>query len=269
MENTGKFLYSNNGKIHYKAIGSGTEILLAFHGYGRDMKSMYELEHAFPNYRIFLFDLFYHGESTWQDASVPISQDLLKDFFTEFIRIEGIKRFSILGFSIGAKLALSLVNVLGHCVDNLILIAPDGIKENFWYKLSTASALGRLLFLDFSKQPERYIKVINILLYLGIVNKSLKRFVFSQIRNAEQRERVMNTWLVYRKIKWNKNQLRAKINHSGIFVSLFVGSKDKVIPPSIFDNFINGLSNVRFIKLDRNHLDLVQGVIEYYKIENK
>lgn len=267
MENAGKFLYFNNSKLHYKVIGSGTNVLIAFHGFGEDIRSLYELEKVFLNHRIYIFDLFFHGKSSWLE-NTAITPDCWTDLFYEFVENENIKSFSLLGFSIGAKLALSLVSFFEDRIERLILIAPDGIKLNFWYNLATGSVLGRKLFKNFSNHPNWYVKIMELLSYLRLIDNSLKRFALLQIRNQRKRKLVLHTWLVYRKIVIDRNQLISKINKSGIFVSLFVGKYDKVIPPNAFDKFVGGLSNVDFIQLDTGHFDLVQWTIDYLKTDN-
>lgn len=268
MENSGKFLYLQNSKLHYKVLGSGSNVLIAFHGYGQDMRSLYGIEQVFINHRIYLFDLFFHGQSTWQENNKAITPERWTDLFNVFLKTEKINTFSLLGFSIGAKLALSLVSKFENKIENVILIAPDGIKPNFWYKLATGSVLGRLLFQNFSSHPKRYIKVFEFLSNLRLVDKGLKRFVLTQVKSERQRKLVLDTWLVFRKLVIDKKRLVAQINHSGIFVCLFVGKYDKVIPPNSFDNFVAGLSKIKYVKLDTGHFDLVPSVIDYFKTEN-
>jgi hypothetical protein len=40
----------------------------------------------------------------------------------------------MIGFSIGAKLVFPLIRGLAAQITEVTLIAPDGIKENIWYR---------------------------------------------------------------------------------------------------------------------------------------
>src|SRR5689334_12940171 len=111
--------------LEYEEYGSGALPLLAFHGFGNSGELFRVLEPSLgKKYRILAFNLPGHGESRLDaiTAKRGISKEQLKNYFTHFL--EGIKaeHFSLIGFSIGGKIALVLTELFQDRIKDLILI---------------------------------------------------------------------------------------------------------------------------------------------------
>jgi pimeloyl-ACP methyl ester carboxylesterase len=46
-------------------------------------------------------------------------------------------QYLLMGFSLDGRIALSVLELMPAGVSRLVLLAPDGLKINFWYWLST------------------------------------------------------------------------------------------------------------------------------------
>ena len=145
--------------LHYKKIGSGPKIIITFHGFGQNASAYNCVVNQFNKYyTIYLAELFFHGKTVWKKKDLFLDKQIWKDFFSIFLQKEKIESFSLIGFSIGAKLALASFEATPNQVKNLILIAPDGIKENFWYSFAVNSAIGRFMLKSVLKNASLFFK---------------------------------------------------------------------------------------------------------------
>ncbi|TKB98987.1 alpha/beta fold hydrolase [Pedobacter cryophilus] len=112
------FFRSEIANFHYHQYGNGNKIMLAFHGFGMRGNQFKVLEESLgQHYKIYSFDLFFHGETELFDTSrKAVKQSINKALFAKeiikFLRHLGImdQKFELLSYSIGSKLALSLIS---------------------------------------------------------------------------------------------------------------------------------------------------------------
>ncbi len=124
--------------LHYSLTGKGKKVLLAFHGYGQTKLHFRHIAKQLSGqYTLYTFDLFFHGKSIWPFKDNPLTKNFLAGMMSAFLEKEKINQFSLMGFSMGGKMVLSLLEQFPDRVEQLILIAPDGIKTSFWYSLAT------------------------------------------------------------------------------------------------------------------------------------
>ena len=181
-----KQLNYKNSTIHYYQFGQGPETLVSFHGYAEDGKSYSFLEDHLTDTTIFSIDLPFHGKTVWNEGLDFTDTDLLH-ILREIIG-SARKSYSIIGYSLGGRIALSLIEKDPNHAQKLILIAPDGLKVNFWYWLSTQTVIGNKLFLFTMKKPEWFFGFLKLLNKLKLVNSSIFKFVRYYIGEAEVRD---------------------------------------------------------------------------------
>src|SRR5436190_11038806 len=111
-------------QLHYSEFGRGNKVLICFHGFGQTSVHFHEMEDVFKEeYKIYSFDLFYHGKSFWHDKDTPLSKDFWRELMQKFILEKNIDRFSLLGFSMGGKFVLATLEKFSAKIDKIILIA--------------------------------------------------------------------------------------------------------------------------------------------------
>ena len=129
--------------LHYQKIGNGKKILLSFHGMGQDFLCFQKFAQTFENqYTTYLFDLPYHGKSGGIDGNnyvenEVITKEIWKEYLEKFLQESQIQTFSIIAFSMGGRFALATVEAFAERIEELILLAPDGITEDPKYVLAT------------------------------------------------------------------------------------------------------------------------------------
>ena len=259
---TDRIIYQNSELFYYKE-GRGSKTILLFHGFGHDHKAFDSWVEQFENdYTIFTFDLFFHGNSKWANQQA-LTKDDWKKLVQLFIKQERIENFEIAGFSIGAKFVLATLELFSERINKVVLIAPDGIKNNFWYSLATGTSLMRTLFRSLILRPKRLRTLIKLLKFFHLEDKNLLRLVEVQLSTEEKRQRVYNSWIYFRHLNFNLNDLTLLLNSRNILVVFILGKLDKVIPSERIENFAKSLMNYRFHLPDVGHHDLISKGINY------
>ena len=219
-----------NGQLFYEVFGSGSEILLAFHGFGQDRNIFKQWSRKLESkYTIFAFDLFYHGESTRPLHS--LSKKEWRIWIQQFVNQEGIERFSILGYSLGGRFAISTSISFHESVNKLILIAPDGIYLTPWFKLATTPGI-RLIFKSLMMHPNRIEKWLSFNDRYKIINKYIADFARNELGDLENRKRVYRSWNYFKALGYTKKELIKHFNTVTYEKQLIVGDKDHIIKPS-------------------------------------
>lgn len=255
--------------LHFSKYGRGDKVLLCFHGYGQNNSDMNTLQEVLKEkYTIYTFDLFFHGESFWHEKEKPLSKQFWFDLITAFLITNNIQRFSVAGFSMGAKFALPLVESFYKQIDKIFLIAPDGIAINFWYNLATSFKVTRRLLRTIVVKPGLYIKFIQLLSLLKLAPAGTIRFANAQMATRKQRRRVYYSWVVFRRLRVNSKKLARIINQHNIPLLIFLGSHDKLITEQSVRPLLKHTTNCKKIILEHGHTNLVNSVADYERNTN-
>ncbi len=158
-----------------------------------------------------------------------------------------------MGFSLGGKMVIGALNELPEQIDELFLIAPDGLRKNIWYNLAIYPAWGRKLFLHLVRRPEKYFAVVKFLAWLHIIPYSLKKFIESQLATEEKRQFSFDVWYCIKDFDTDVKTARQLLNENKIHSYLFFGEFDKVIRPVFGKRFVKGLNNTQLIILPKGH----------------
>jgi pimeloyl-ACP methyl ester carboxylesterase len=246
-----------NSKLFYVKIGVDKKNLILFHGFGQDHRAFQSWVEVLKNdYTLYAFDLFFHGQSTWGNHEVLEKKDW-KEIIALFLSQENIAEFEVVGFSLGGKFALGLLEAFPDRVKKITLLAPDGIKTSFWYSLATYPIAMRALFKSMILHPNRLYRVTKILRSLGLVDKGLLRFAESQMDTEEKRRRVYFSWVYFRHLKFDLDQIVSLLNEKHIPLALLIGQHDKVIQPKNMEGFVQKIEMKEFEVIEAGHNDLI------------
>ena len=89
------------------------------------------------------------------------------------IKKTGVQQCSLAGFSLGGKLVIKLVELAPGNINQVLLIAPDGLKVNPLYWLVTHTIIGRELFHFFISYPQPILLTSKFLSKSGLMNKKI------------------------------------------------------------------------------------------------
>ena len=253
--------------LHYKKIGSGPKIIFAFHGFGQDASAYNCIVNQLNKYyTIYVVELFFHGQTVWKKNDLFLDKQIWREFFLFFLKKEKIKRFSILGFSIGAKLALASYEATPHQVTHVILIAPDGIRQNFWYSLAVSSGLGRFMFRFLLNKTQVFSKILAHAHNLGLINKTTQAFITKQVLNPENTAKIYKTWLVFKAFKFNPQQVSQSFNQGKTDISIFIGNKDPWFTLKTINPISRRINKLQIIQLDANHQKMLKAFCQFCRL---
>lgn len=257
------FIIKDRSKLHYRVIGSGKRALLAFHGYGQSSAYYQAMERALGNdYTIYAFDLFFHGQSYLHKNNLPLDKVFLQQIITHFLEKQSINTFSVMGFSMGGKFALTLIETLPERVEELFLIAPDGISTSFWYNIATYPGWLQQLFKRTVLKPGPFFRLLRVLDKYNMVHKSLIRFAHYQMDSTAKRLRVYRSWIGFRELNFDIRRIVKLLNKYKIPVAMYLGEYDQIITPKRVGVFVNALDQGELVILKAGHSNLLSDVAE-------
>lgn len=257
--------------LHYYEYGNGEQILLAFHGFGMRGTQFKVLEEAFgKKYRIISFDLFFHGDTKLNDSSVKQVRKGLQPthFSSQIVQFldtvyPAVEKVSLLSYSIGTRMALSLIEQIPQRIEAAYLIAPDGIEPNKMLKLGGANFLVNRIFHKLVYSPKTVSFLLNLLLKLKYIDHSIHRILKAEFSTTETRLTCYNTITYYGKLSFDRQQIAQLINKHGLNCHLYFGKKDKLFPSKIGERFGKLLDEPNIHIFDDGH-ELVNAEMNRY-----
>ena len=258
------------GRLAYRRMGNGPAVLLAFHGIGQDNTCFEPFAQSLAqSFTIFSFDLFYHGHSSCVHGEAYTDIELLtksywKQLLTAFLHEHEIQRFSVAGFSMGGKFAIATAELFADQLEELWLLAPDGITISPWYQLATHTRLGRVIFRYFLKHLSVFRRVGHLLTSMRLLDRSALRFAESTLATPEQRVRVYRSWLGFRTLGVNMVSFSDLMNHRPVRIRLFLGYFDRVLPMHYMLPLTKRLHAYELHVFKTGHNRLVQKVAEEF-----
>ncbi len=260
---------ANLGKVHFHEYGPGKKPLLAFHGYGMTGKQFHVLEKSvLQDFHVYGFDHFFHGESAldnWTEAQIlaGMPKALVRDYVEEWFKVYGRQRFSVMAYSIGANLALILVEEFADMIDEIILMASDGITTYQGFNFLTNKPVGRLFFRTFSKSKWLMPSLLKNLLRFGIIDEALYKIAHSETDTQKKRDDVYYTLNLIRRLKPNEKKVAALINEYQIKTRLIFGKFDNLFPKSGARYFIDLLDGADIHEVELGHWLVTPALDEY------
>ena len=238
--------------IHYIRMGHGPEWLFCFHGYGEDATSFEILEETLGNrFTLIAVDFPFHGKTDWQEGLLFEPAHLIA--IINLIKPEQQKMY-LLGYSMGGRVALQLLQLIPEQISTLVLIAPDGLHKNKWQWLATKTKLGKNLFAYTMHNPFWMMRLMDLGGKLGLYNKSLIKFVHYYLDDAEQRMILYRRWTTMRKFRPDKDLLKSIILKNKIPLSIVFGRYDRVILSKHGNSFSkNAEEYIKVIVLEAGH----------------
>ena len=256
-----------NGQLHYFKHEGGRKILLAFHGFGQDNQIFSDwIELINEEYTVYAFDLFYHGKSI--RSYNKLTKDEWSEYLKAFLIKENIHVFSVVGFSLGGRFAIASSLVFGKLIEELILIAPDGVFLTKWFKLATHPSI-RWLFKYLMLNPNKLDKLIKLNDQYKIVNPYLGDFVRKEMGEAENRKRVYISWNYFKSLGYSKKQLFSLFNQYSFKRRIILGSKDHIIRPKQILPIIRKMGAFKVDILPMKHHQLIKSEVAKLILDNR
>ena len=246
-----------NHHLNYDKSGSGDNTLILFHGFGQTNENLSSwVDSVNSNYTIYNFDLYFHGKSKYQDT--PLEPKDWKTQFDYFLNEEGISRFSIAAFSLGGRFALTTYDLFSERINQMILVAPDGIYKSIWFQIAT-SRLGNPFFKYLMLHPKRFDSLLLLIRKIGLASSQVVRFAEKELSKRENRKRVYRSWTYFKPLQPNLNTIARSVNQLNTPIHFILGSKDRIIPEEVIKSKTKNFSSAEYHILPMKHHQLIDG----------
>jgi pimeloyl-ACP methyl ester carboxylesterase len=257
------------GRVHYHEYGSGDKPMLAFHGYGMTGKQFHVLKGSvLTKYHVYGFDHFFHGESlldSWREEHIlaGMPRTLVKSYLEEWFKVYGKQKVSLMAYSIGAKLALILLEEFPEWIDEIILMAPDGLSVYKGFNFLTNKPIGKYFFRNATKSKWMAPSLLKNLRRLRVIDDNLYTIAYNEIDTEKKRLDVYYTLNLIRKLQPNTDKIVKLIDKHPIKCTIIFGRDDKLFPRSAAKSFLDQLTKAEIHEVPLGHWLVVPALDEY------
>lgn len=247
-------------KLTYWKSGHGKKSIALFHGFG-------QTHHVFSSwvtplqdqFTLYIFDLPFHGESTAPNQL--LKKETWKKLMQIFLEEEKIATFSIGGYSLGGRFVLATMFALPSKINQVILIAPDGIYTSFWYQFAT-HFLTKGVFKYFMKHPDHFNRLLLFFEKWNLASATLIKFARKELAPKDSRIRVYQSWVYLKTLKYPNSEITRFINSEKIPIHLFLSKKDYIVPYGPIIETIQNSPSRNLHWLNGKHHQLIDEIIE-------
>lgn len=236
-------------------LGTGEEYLLCLHGYGQNREWFGHFEQLLgSSYTLVLVDLAYHGTHANFEKGLLFDQNYAKKWMSDLLKLTQKPRIGILGYSIGARISLTLVSWFPEWFNEVWLIAPDGMPVSRTYRFITQTWLGKSIFHSFIKNPWIAFGMIRFGKKAKLLSDKVAGFYSSEIQNEERRQQLFDTWVAYKDAIPKYTVLKKLAHDRKLHFTFILGKQDRVIPLKRTKRFaFKTIKNLELIELDLGH----------------
>ncbi|MFD1257950.1 alpha/beta fold hydrolase [Mucilaginibacter terrae] len=264
----------NLGTIHYHEYGTGTRPMLAFHGYGMTGRQFEVLQKSIlSQYRVYSFDHFFHGQTqldNWTEQQIlkGMPKNMVRNYLEEWFYINGRQRISLMGYSIGANIALVLMEDYAEWIDEVILMAPDGLSVYKGFNFLMHQPVGKLLFKTVTKSKWLAPSVLNSLKKVKFIDESLYKIAYSEMDTPQKRQDVYYTLNLIKQLQPDVVKITNEINRYQIKCHFIFGKHDMLFPINSAAAFMSRLDNPVVHEVPMGHW-LVTAQLDEYLVNCK
>ncbi|WP_194774506.1 alpha/beta fold hydrolase [Pararhodonellum marinum] len=259
-----QYLETDFGKLAYKKYGNGQCVHLLFHGFGQSMKSMSEfLKLKRPGDSFYFFDIYFHGNSNWKNSKGKLDKNKWKSVIEALKEKEAFDQFHLIGYSMGGKFSLITFELYPEHVLSLTLMAPDGIRTGLWYSLATYPGIFNRLFKYIIFHPKIFFKWIGRLKKMGLIEKSLEKFVQQQMATRTMRAQIYFTWNAFKPFQPDLKHIINEWNRLETPGRLFLGTYDQMVTTQNLSSFYQKIRPLKMVELPCGHNALIGATVQY------
>lgn len=201
------------------------------------------LKNSANQYTIIAIDAPFHGSTQWREG-LRFTPAQLHEIIQHLLNEESfnaVQPVILVGFSLGGRICLSYYQQYPQNVQQLVLLAPDGLKMSFWYWCAAHTIPGNRLFARTMKKPGWLIKFAGALHKAGIINAGVKKFAVHYLHQSQVRKMLYTTWTAFRFFKPDIAQIKKTIAQRQTPAQLYFGRYDNVIPAKRGDRFVKNI----------------------------
>ena len=225
-----RFLEFQKASICYYIYGSGPQLAFCLHGYS-NTATLFEL--LAPGlsecFTLIALDLPYHGQTRWGRDKMRVAE--LNAILNGILAQEKLgPEYFLVGFSLGARICISLFNFNPGPVQKMILLSPDGLDSSLLYKILVRTRLGHSLMAWLLKNPKKSLPALNWLYYNKLINKTIYAYACSFVNSKRQSTLLYARWVSMSRLHPSLKMFQRQLLKRKIPVLMVFGKKDQITP---------------------------------------
>jgi len=228
-----RFITYKNSRIHYCLYGTGNGTVFCFHGYGETAESFAFLEEKLGNgYTLIAIDMPFHGKTEWNEGLNFEPEELvtvIRQIADQLSNPSIEQPITLLGYSMGGRVALHLLQIMPASIQRVVLIAPDGLHKNLWYTFSTQTSIGNRVFRRVMYKPGRLFWLLKQGERFKLAHPSIIKVAHYYLDDDGERIKLYERWTTMRHFKPNLTLLKKIIAEHKIQVRFLFGKHDGII----------------------------------------
>lgn len=233
---------TENGLFHAHFYGNGSAYALALHGFNQDGTYFQTLSEQYPHLTICALDLPWHGQTQWYAETIQ-----LRDFDPIIRFLDGEGPIHLIGFSMGARMAIALSQVYPRLTRSMTLLSPDGIAGPYHFLTEYIPRRFRKNLGKWLDNPQWLLDLSHSLHANGLLGRFPHAFVQKHLKNQENRERLFHCW---QSLPNFPVTLGANVDTPTIFV---LGKRDPLVKVESIRKFSVLLKKCKVYTIDRGH----------------
>lgn len=227
-------LHLTHGTISYHQYGNGLQLWLALHGFAQDGSVFAALTPYLPKeVCLIALDLPWHGASDWTQDYFSIND--MREAIDLLLAEKQQAKYSLIGFSFGARLALALARDEAQRWERLVLLAPDGLPRGGWYAFFDHLPLGvKKQVVWWFDRSELLLRLANTLYRWKSLDAFSLKFMRQHLQTEATRKRLKGIWLSAAAFPSLGSSCSFLATTPDLSQQLITGERDAVIPPTSF-----------------------------------
>ncbi|MBL7815116.1 MAG: alpha/beta hydrolase [Saprospiraceae bacterium] len=247
-----KTLSYRQSTVSYLRFGEGEQLLLAFHGFGDRAAMWLGIEEGLAQkFTVIALDLPFHGHTIWHEK-VFRGRDF-EAIVHELTKIEGKERFSLAGFSFGARIVERLLFRFEHRIDHILMFAPDGFGTKWLFEITMIPRPIRRFTKWLLDRPQWFVRILSFFYKYKLINRFIYKFTYNHLGRIERRTRLFTYWLSMDDFVIKPERFKAKLKKSEIQANVFVGKNDDIVPLSSGCWLAENAPNIRLHIVEDGH----------------
>jgi pimeloyl-ACP methyl ester carboxylesterase len=226
---TRNFQYnSERGIIKGKVIGEGSLLFIAFHGFANSADYLFPLANEIGDLaKIYIIDLPFHGETNWSSPFYTAT-DII-DVCEAILEKEHSASFSLIGFSMGGRIAAKLVELIPTRIDRIYLISPDGFNTKWIRHFDKFPQKMRYRISNWSKIEKVLLKTTRFLSRTRVIDDFPYKFFKKHLSTPTYKNRLFGSWISLKHFNLNLKDIQSILEQQDKEMHLIFGNRDKLV----------------------------------------
>lgn len=241
-----------SGCFHLRYWPGGDRVLLVLHGFAQQGDVFAALvPYLRQQYTIYAPDLPFHGQTNWYAPAynlgdmVALSQAVLNH--------SQQSKLTLLGYSLGGRLALALAPALAGSLQKLVLLAPDGIGGAHPRFIEHFPAWLRQMLVDVVASWDRLPVWAERFHRHNWISTGAYRYLLRYWQHENQRLCLMRTWLSLALFPVSKPHLLPGTGPQPVPTAIVLGRRDKLMSNKAIEDFFADCPHCRVSQVDAGH----------------